>query len=96
MFLCGLGAKNKEQESKTMGKISFFGSRFISRAVNTENPVPLSFFAPKLNGNACYPGYCSCKLLTTLGDHSFGVANPKLWSDLPHISAKFQESIQAF
>ena len=79
-----------------MGKISFFGSHFISRAVNTENPVPLSFFAPKLNGNACYPGYCSCKLLTTLGDHSFGVASPKLWSDLPHISAKFQESIQAF
>ena len=30
----------------------------ISRAVKTENPVPRSFFAPKLNGNACYTGYC--------------------------------------
>ena len=35
----------------------FFGSRIISRAVKTENPVPQSFFAPKLNGNACYAGY---------------------------------------
>ena len=33
------------------------GSRFISRAVKTENPVPRSFFAPKLNGNACHAGY---------------------------------------
>ena len=47
MFLCGLGAKNEEQES-------FFGSRFIFRAGKTENPVPRSFFAPKLNGNVCY------------------------------------------
>ena len=30
------------------------GSRFISRAVKTENPLPRSFFAPKPNGNACY------------------------------------------
>ena len=36
---------------------SFFGSRFISRAIKTENPLPRSFFAPKLNGNACYTGY---------------------------------------
>ena len=35
----------------------FFGSRFISRAVKTENPFPRSFFAPKPNGNACYAGY---------------------------------------
>ena len=34
----------------------FFGSRFISRAAETENPVPRSFFAPKPNGNACYAG----------------------------------------
>ena len=34
----------------------FFGSRFISRAAKTENPVPRSFFAPKPNGNACYAG----------------------------------------
>ena len=37
--------------------LSFFGSRFISRAVKTENPFPWSFFAPKPNGNACYAGY---------------------------------------
>ena len=35
---------------------SFFGSRFISRAVKTESPLPRSFFAPKPNGNACYAG----------------------------------------
>ena len=33
---------------------SFIGSRFISRAAKTENPVPRSFIAPKPNGNACY------------------------------------------
>ena len=32
------------------------GSRFISRAVNTESPLLRYFFAPKLNGNACYVG----------------------------------------
>ena len=37
--------------------LSFFGSRFISRSVKTENPLPRSFFAPKPNGNACYAGY---------------------------------------
>ena len=36
--------------------LSFFGSRFISRAVKTENPVPRFFFAPKLNANTCYAG----------------------------------------
>ena len=36
--------------------LSFFGSRFISRAAKTENPVPRSFFTPKPNGNACYTG----------------------------------------
>ena len=37
--------------------LSFFGSRFISRAAKTgTSPVPRSFFAPKLNGNACYAG----------------------------------------
>ena len=63
----GLGAKNEERESKTARKVaqvkerggaplSFFGSRFISRAAETENPVPRSFFAPKPNGNVCYAG----------------------------------------
>ena len=37
--------------------LSFFGSRFISRAVKTENPFPRSFFAKTPNGNACYAGY---------------------------------------
>ena len=32
----------------------FFGSRSISRATKTENPVPRSFFSPKTNGNSCY------------------------------------------
>ena len=32
--------------------LSFFGSRFISRSVKTENPLPRSFFAPNPNGNA--------------------------------------------
>ena len=36
--------------------LSFFGSRFISRGVKTESPLPWSFFAPKTNGNACYAG----------------------------------------
>ena len=62
-FPCGLGARNEERESKTARKmaqvkepLSFFGSYLISRAAKTENPVPRSFFAPKLNGNACYAG----------------------------------------
>ena len=33
------------------------GSRLISRAKKTENPLPRSLFAPKPNGNACYAGY---------------------------------------
>ena len=37
--------------------LSFFGSCFISRAAETENPVPRLFFAPKPNRNACYAGY---------------------------------------
>ena len=38
--------------------LPFFGSRFISRAAKTENPVPRwAFFAPKLNGNVCYARY---------------------------------------
>ena len=36
---------------------AFFDSRSISRSVKAENPFPLSFFAPKPNGNACYAGY---------------------------------------
>ena len=36
--------------------LSFFGSRFISLAARTENPVPRSFFTPKPKGNAWYAG----------------------------------------
>ena len=42
--------------------LSFFGSRFISRAAKTKNLVPQSIFAPKQHGNTCYAGY----LLTLL------------------------------
>ena len=35
----------------------FFGFRFISREVKTENSFPRSFFAPKPNWNACYAGH---------------------------------------
>ena len=34
----------------------FFGFRFISRAVKTENPIPRSFFDPKPKENACDAG----------------------------------------
>ena len=34
--------------------VSFSGSRFISLAVQTENALPRSFFAPKPNRNVCY------------------------------------------
>ena len=37
--------------------LSFFGSRFISRAAKTKNPLLRSFFAPKPHGHACYAGY---------------------------------------
>ena len=39
--------------------VSYFGSRFIFRAAKAENPVnvPRAYFAPKPNGNACYPDY---------------------------------------
>ena len=52
-------SKKEEQGSKTARKmvpLSFFGSRLISRAIKTENPLPRSLFAPKPNGNACYAG----------------------------------------
>ena len=54
---------------------SFFGSRFISRAVKTESPLPRSFFAPKPNGNACYAGYVWQALPNpcTASSHAFSV-----------------------
>ena len=53
-FSAVLGAKNEEQRSKTAGKM-VQGLVSFSRG-QTENPVPRPFFAPKLNGNACYAG----------------------------------------
>ena len=46
--------------------LSLFGSRFISRAVKTESPLPRYFFAPKPNGNACYAGYVTVNFIFTL------------------------------
>ena len=43
--------------------LSVCGCRFISRAAKTENPVPLSVFAPK--PNACYAG-CERSILCQL------------------------------
>ena len=53
----GVGKEGRILPSPPPPLLSFFGSRFISRAVKTEYPLPRSFFAPKLNGNACYAGY---------------------------------------
>ena len=36
---------------------SFWLSLHFLRGKNTENPIPLSFVAPKPHGNACYAGY---------------------------------------
>ena len=46
--------------------LSLFGSRFISRSVKTESPLPWYFFAPKPNGNACYTGYTQYYILISL------------------------------
>ena len=48
------GEERKETALLLLPPPSFIGSRFISRAAKTENPVPRSFIAPKPNGNACY------------------------------------------
>ena len=53
--LASVSVRFRSKERGTRVKDS--SSCFISRAVKTENPVPRVFFAPKLNGNACYAGY---------------------------------------
>ena len=53
-FLCGLGAKNEEQESKAAPKMALVS--FLARSRSKISYLGL-FFAPKLNGNACYGGY---------------------------------------
>ena len=46
------GTRVKDREKSGASK-----TRFISRGVKTESPLPRYFFAPKPNGNACYAGY---------------------------------------
>ena len=46
--------------------LSFFGSRFISRAVKTENPVLGLSHSPKQHGNACYAGYSNLNCIYLL------------------------------
>ena len=52
--------------------LSFCGSRFISRSVKTENPLPRSFFAPKPKGNACYERYLkvSSRIVNLIGSET--------------------------
>ena len=52
----GTRVKDREKSGASKRAGSLFGSRFISRAVKTESPLPQYFFAPKPNGNACYAG----------------------------------------
>ena len=47
--------RNKSQ--RPCEKWRIFYSCSISLSVKAKNPLPLSFFAPKPNGNACYAGY---------------------------------------
>ena len=63
----GWGRKEgKERFLPSPPRLSLFGSRFISRAVKTESPLPWYFFAPKPNGNACYTGYTQYYILISL------------------------------
>ena len=58
----GTRVKDREKSGASKRAGSLFGSRFISRAVKTESPLPRYFFAPKPNGNACFAGYGQCKV----------------------------------
>ena len=55
-------------------------SPHFPRRQNTENPVPLSFFAPKPYGNAYYEGYTKTRdpLRFTKPENSHG---PPDWSN---------------
>ena len=51
------GTRVKDRAKMAQGsQVKERGSRLISRAIKTENPLPRSLFAPKPNGNACYAG----------------------------------------
>ena len=45
-----------EERGKRVKDRAKNGSRLISSAIKTENPLPRSLFAPKSNANACYAG----------------------------------------
>ena len=60
----GTRVKDREKSGASKRAGSLFGSRFISRAVKTESPLPRYFFAPKPNGNACYAGYVLLEVST--------------------------------
>ena len=51
--------RNESQRLRENG--AFFDSRSISCAVKAENPVPRSFFAPKLNGTLATQAMCTLK-----------------------------------
>ena len=59
------GMRVKDCEKSGASKGAGRGSRFISRVVKTESPLPWYFFAPKPNGNACYAGYPKNHQITT-------------------------------
>ena len=67
------GASKRTGRGWVLPPLSLFGSRFISRAVKTESPLPRYFFAPKPNGNACYAGYWSSQLFDLCAPSSNGV-----------------------
>ena len=86
----GVGEERKKKVSfhpLPLPHLSLFGSRFISRAVITENPFPRIFFAPK--PNACYAGYLK---LFSLGEfESCYVALPCLWKESNVTTEKIEE-----
>ena len=56
------GSKERGTRVKDRAKNgAFFDSRSISCAVKAENPVPRSFFAPKLNGTLATQAMCTLK-----------------------------------
>ena len=70
--------------------LSLFGSRFISRAVKTESPLPRYFFAPKPNGSACYAGYLQIDDWD-FGDHLTATKRSRYLADrIQHFRRRWQ------
>ena len=57
---CSLRSKRFRTVSEQKTRNKSQRQRRVSRAAKTESPVPLSFFALKPNGNACYACYDGC------------------------------------